>query len=215
MKKLLPIMLTAIAFGLVMPIAHADDTAITLTSYEDLTNGSWSLGAEFSPTVNIDVTSLGSFFVAGATDEQGVSIWNSSDDLLVSTTITGDDSATDGFQFESITPIELVAGETYYMSAYTGGNAFAVADNGIAGAPGDGFTVGPDITYLAHVEAPCGGTAACFPSNNLGEEFADFGADFTYTAATATATPEPGTLLLLGSGLVGLAGMVRRRFARR
>ncbi|MGA3130134.1 MAG: choice-of-anchor R domain-containing protein [Terracidiphilus sp.] len=37
---------------------------------------------------------------------------------------------------------------------------------------------------------------------------------FDVIGSASAATPEPGTFLMLGSGLVGLAGMVRRRFAR-
>ena len=40
----------------------------------------------------------------------------------------------------------------------------------------------------------------------------DMGVDFTGTINTAgTTTPEPSTLLLFGSGFLGLAGAIRRR----
>src|SRR5579863_770880 len=210
MKKLLSISLAAIACGLMMPIAHADETAITLTSSFD-SAGDWSLGFQFKPTVNIDVTSLGSYFGPNATDQQGVSLWDSSQNLLGSATVTGDGSATEGFQFASITPIELLAGQTYTISAATNGDNYAITSGG---TPGQGFTKGSGFDYLAHVEAECSGSDACFPSNNYGTSFADFGANFTYTGGGNSPVPEPSTFLMLGSGLAGLAGIVRRKFVR-
>jgi hypothetical protein len=45
-----------------------------------------------------------------------------------------------------------------------------------------------------------------------GGDFSIFSAgDATFTATTGTTTPEPGTLALFASGIVGLAGMLRRK----
>jgi hypothetical protein len=46
-----------------------------------------------------------------------------------------------------------------------------------------------------------------------GEYFGDHPADVNSGDSSITPTPEPGTILLLGSGLLGLAGVVRRKVA--
>jgi hypothetical protein len=205
MKKLSLVLLLPIAFGLVTPKAHAADAAISLgTGYSTFTNGSWSLGFEFSPTTNIEVTSLGSFFPTGATDTHGVSLWDSSENLLATTTVTGDGSQ--AFEFTAIAPIELIAGDDYVVSGTTLSDPYVGFDI-------SNFNIGPGINVLDHQEVGCSGVTPCYPTNVDTSGFADFGGDFTYTAATTT--PEPSTLLMLGSGLVGFAGMVRRKIASR
>jgi hypothetical protein len=92
----------------------------------------------------------------------------------------------------------LTAGTTYYLTLSAGDDSL-----------GDG---------LAAWDVPNGGSgssATCSFSQG-GTDFGDCGTGgetFTLNTADAT-TPEPGSVMLFGSGLLGLAGILRRRISR-
>ena len=184
---------TVLAVGflllLMLPAAQAGTVAISMASYTDFTNGSWTLGFEFEPTTDIFVTSLGSFFPSDADDVHGVTLWNTSATALATTTVTG--TGTAGFDYTAITPVELFAGQMYVIGANTLSDDYAIDPT---------FTTAAAIDYLGHVETMCSGVTPCFPGTSL-EASSDFGANFTFT----TATPEPASAALVGTLLALLA----------
>ncbi len=189
--------LVLIAMIVILPTALRADTAITLTSYGNFNNNTWTLGFLFTPTVDLNVTALGSYFPGGATTVHNAGIWDTAGNLIVGADVTG--TGVEGFQFAAITPLILFAGTQYVVGANTLGDNYA--DIGAT------FTTGGFFSYDGHVETICGTAAACFPGLNVITYFDDFGANFQYAPV-----PEPGSMVLLGSGLLGVAGAIRRKF---
>jgi len=159
-----------------------------------------TLGYEFTAnTSNVEVNALGA--LTGGTEQVG--LWTESGTLLASATVTPADPVSNGFEWASITPVVLTAGQSYVVGAQSGTYEFSYSS----------AIVDPRITYdqdrWNHV-----GTGFSIPnSSDVGQGLISppF-TGFLGGNVSLSSVPEPSTFALLGLGGLSFAiGVYRRR----
>jgi hypothetical protein len=171
------------------------------TTGTEFTDGNWTFGQVFTPNQNIYVDFLGYFNPStGMLDSHPVSIWDANGGLIASSTITsGSGFFTTHFLYNPISTVTLFAGHTYEITGVSGSDNYAYGDTG--------WTLFAPVTYIGYNYClSCGDVFTGTGTTNLGVGDAFWGPNFGWTP-----TPEPGTLAMLGTGVLGLAGVIRRK----
>lgn len=168
-----------------------------LVGYVDGTAG-WS----FEPLTDISVTSLGCFDYVLTSNNQlplSVGLWNQSGTLLTSTTVTSSDPLFNQSRYQSITPVTLMAGQTYYLGAYS--SAGSIVFDAETSSLGGFATTSPQI-QLGMAALSTNGFS--FPNTLQG----DPGSALLAPNFQFSSVPEPSMAAL---GILGLGGFLKRK----
>jgi hypothetical protein len=204
-----PFCLLALA---IVSIANALSASEAMLGYTGTTSDSFSpinavvpgtIGWTFQPLTSLSVTALGAFtynLPSGSTD---VGLWSSDGTLLASSVITSGSTLVDQSRYESITPILLTPGQTYYLGEFSSsGPIQSIAVYPTEPSGPDGYaTMSPDI----QLDDAAWQTNSIFefPSITVGSP----GAAIIAPNFQFQIIPEPSAVCLLGiSSLILLAG---------
>jgi len=112
---------------------------------------------------------------AGLTSSHEVGIWDASQALIASVTVTTGGTVVGAWTYASITPVTLSPGQTYTVGAlYTGTDN----DSYISGA--SSMTTAPEVTWVQSVYPLAGSLGFSYPGNNS-TSFGRFGPNFLFT----------------------------------
>lgn len=216
MRKLLLVVFVCCLMAAFAPSLMADPFGQAFTGAatgSQLGNGPFTIGWSFDVTSAITVNSLAVYHNNGAAllENHDVGIWDAAGTLVVSATVViGDPCVADQLGFQQwcivgVAPTKLAPG-TYTIGATWNNLLDPLIFPGTLAGEGLANVNGPSVVLVQN-EFVAGG-ALTEPVNTTGDTMSYFGPNFSYSSSTV---PEPGTLVMLGTGILGLAGVVRRK----
>jgi hypothetical protein len=162
------------------------------------------VGWTFKPTSTIKVTSLGVFdYLMPGQSNLRVGLWDAGGTLLASQNVTSASASIGQSHYESITPLLLAGGQTYYLAAYGASEQLLAVVVTPDIAPNGYATMSSEI-QLGQV-AYSSGTGFSFPGTTEGAAgYAIIAPNFQFQVI-----PEPSVMALLGLGIAGF--LIARR----
>jgi hypothetical protein len=158
-----------------------------------------SSGWTFTPLDNISVTMLGCFdYVLANQSPISVGLWASDGTLLASDVVNSGSPLLNQSRYESVSPVNLNAGMTYYLAAYSTDGQIVL----VAAEPSNGGVVNTS-SHIQLGQAVYNPSGFAFPNNFTGSAGSAFlTANFQYVV------PEPSSTML---SIAGAAFACRKR----